>query len=107
MTEKRKVTEITAVKEEQGGQKRAAYGRQILTAWARRLGEEFGAGFDVTNLRNMRQFYMCFPIRDAVRRELSWTHFRVLIRIESPHSRDWHAQEAAEQGCSVTVPCLK
>jgi predicted nuclease of restriction endonuclease-like (RecB) superfamily len=89
------------VEDEQGGHKRAAYGKQVLTELARRLGEEFGAGFDVTNLRNMRQFYICFPIRDAVRRELSWTHYRALIRIDNHQAREWYATEAAEQGWSV------
>ena len=89
------------VEDEQGGHKRAAYGKQVLPELARRLGEEFGPGFDVSNLRNMRQFYLCFPIRDAVRRELSWTHYRALIRIDNPKARDWYATEAAEQGWSV------
>jgi hypothetical protein len=47
------------------------------------LTKEFGKGFDVTNLRNMRQMYIAYPIRDAVRRELSWTHQRILLRIEN------------------------
>ena len=89
------------VEDEQGGQRRAAYGKQVLSELAQRLGDEFGAGFDVSNLRNMRQFYLCFPIRDTMRRELSWTHYRALIRIENSQARDWYATEAAEQGWSV------
>jgi len=89
------------VEDEQGGNKRATYGKQVLTELAKRLGEEFGSGFDVSNLRNMRQFYLYFPIRDAVRSELAWTHYRSLIRIANPQSRDWYAKEAAEQGWSV------
>ena len=85
------------VEDEQGGQKRATYGKQVLTELARKLTEEFGAGFDVSNLRNMRQFYLHFPIRDALRRELSWTHYRSLIRINNPQARDWYAQEAELQ----------
>ena len=89
------------VEDEQGGQKRAAYGKQVLLELAKRLSEEFGAGFDVSNLRNMRQFFQSFPIRDALRLELSWTHYRSLIRIDNPQARDWYAKEAAEQGWSV------
>ena len=89
------------VEDEQGGQKRAAYGKQVLPELAKRLSEEFGAGFDVSNLRNMRQFFQSFPIRDALRLELSWTHYRSLIRIDYPQARDWYAKEAAEQGWSV------
>ena len=50
------------VEDEQGGQKRAAYGKQVLPELARKLSDEFGAGFDVSNLRNMRRFYQAFPI---------------------------------------------
>ena len=89
------------VEDEQGGQKRAAYGKQVLPELAKRLSEEFGAGFDVSNLRNMRQFFQSFPIRDALRLELSWTHYRSLIRIDNPQARDWYAKEAVEQGWSV------
>ena len=89
------------VEDEQGGQKRASYGKQVLPELAKRLSEEFGAGFDVSNLRNMRQFFQSFPIRDALRLELSWTHYRNLIRIDNPQARDWYAKEAAEQGWSV------
>ena len=84
------------VEDEQGGQKRAAYGKKVLPELARKLSDEFGAGFDVSNLRNMRQFFQCFPIRDALRLELSWTHYRSLIRIENPQAREWYAQEAAQ-----------
>ena len=89
------------VEDEQGGQKRAAYGKQVLPELAKRLSEEFGAGFDVSNLRNMRQFFQYFPIRDALRLELTWTHYRSLIRIDNPQARDWYAKEAVEQGWSV------
>jgi predicted nuclease of restriction endonuclease-like (RecB) superfamily len=89
------------VEDEQGGQKRAAYGKQVLPELARKLSEEFGAGFDVSNLRNMRQFFQYFPIRDALSLELTWTHYRSLIRIENPQAREWYAKEAAEQGWSV------
>ena len=84
------------VEDEQGGQKRAAYGKKVLPEMARKLSDEFGSGFDVSNLRNMRQFFQCFPIRDALRLELSWTHYRSLIRIENPQAREWYAQEAAQ-----------
>lgn len=73
-------------------------GKQVLPELAKRLSEEFGAGFDVSNLRNMRQFFQAFPIREVLRLELSWTHYRSLIRIDNPQSRDLYAKEAADQG---------
>ncbi len=56
---------------EQGGAGRAEYGTRLLPRLAKTLTVEFGTGFDTTNLRKMRQFYQLFPIRDALRHELS------------------------------------
>ncbi len=60
---------------EQGGAERAQYGARLLSRLAEQLTAEFGKGFDVSNLRYMRLFYQAFPIRDALRHELSWTHY--------------------------------
>jgi hypothetical protein len=91
------------VEDEQGGQKRAAYGKQVLPELAKRLSEDFGAGFDVSNLR---QFFQFFPIRDALRPELTWTHYRSLIRIDNPQARDWYAKEAVEHRWRHSKPLL-
>lgn len=64
---------------EQGGAARAKYGKRLLPKLAESLTAEFGRGFDATNLRHMRSFFLAFPIRDALRRELSWTHYRSLL----------------------------
>lgn len=64
---------------EQNGSRRAVYGKQLLATLAKVLTVEFGKGFDETNLRKMRLFYQAFPIRDALRLELSWTHYRRLL----------------------------
>lgn len=85
---------------EQQGQSRAAYGARLLPQLAEQLTQEFGKGFDVSNLRYMRQFYLAFPIRDAVRHELSWTHYRRLMRIENEAAREWYMHEAVTQGWS-------
>ncbi len=63
-----------------GENDRAAYGKQLLQFLSEKLTSEFGKGFTVSNLRNMRQFYMTFPICDALRSELSWAHYRSLPR---------------------------
>ena len=86
---------------EQGGAQRAAYGRGLLVQLGQTLSIEFGRGFDATNLRHMRGFYLAFPIRDAVRRELSWTHYRLLLRVDSPEARQWYVNEAATQNWST------
>ncbi|MFT5084804.1 MAG: putative nuclease of restriction endonuclease-like (RecB) superfamily [Lentisphaeria bacterium] len=86
---------------EQHGTRRAAYGKQQLARLSQRLSQRFGRGFDITNLRSMRRFYEHYPIRDAVRLELSWTHYRTLMRVENPQAREWYTQEAIRQhwGC--------
>lgn len=89
------------VEEEQKGQERAEYGVGLIRDLAVRLTEEFGSGFSEQSLRNMRQFYSVFPIRSALRSELTWTHYKALIRIENEDSRRWYLREAAEQRWSV------
>lgn len=89
------------VEDEQGGEARAEYGKQQLEQLSARLTEEFGKGFDVRNLRNMRSFFQAFPNRYALRTELSWTHYRCLIRIDNPNAREWYAQESIAQGWSA------
>ena len=83
---------------EQGGSARAEYGARLLQTLASSLAAEFGRGFDVSNLRHMRVFYQAFPIRDALRPELSWTHYRTLLRVEGDAARVWYMTEAASQG---------
>lgn len=82
---------------EQGGAARADYGSKLIPKLAATLTAEFGKGFDSTNLRKMRQFFMYFPIRDAVRLELNWTHYRILLRVEDEQARRWYMNEVAEQ----------
>tara|TARA_R110001599_G_scaffold337213_3_gene555441 strand:- start:16729 stop:17775 length:1047 start_codon:yes stop_codon:yes gene_type:complete len=89
------------VEYEQQGASRAEYGKQQLQQLSAQLTERLGKGFDIRNLRNMRAFYQAFPIRDALRTELSWTHYRSLLRIENTNARDWYQQEAISQNWSA------
>lgn len=74
---------------------RAEYGKSILKNISKRLTKEFGKGFDERELRKMCQFYRYFDIRDSLRPELSWTHYRSLLRIENKDARIWYMNEAA------------
>jgi len=85
------------VEHEQRGQARAAYGKQQLQILSGQLTVEFGKGFDPRNLRNMRSFFLAYPNWNAVRTELSWTHYRTLLRVENPDARSWYQREAIEQ----------
>ncbi|GMO39684.1 MAG: hypothetical protein Pg6C_00270 [Treponemataceae bacterium] len=69
---------------------RAGYGQNLLAYLSKRLTAKFGKGFTVANLRNMRQFYQMFPIRYALRSELTWTHCRLLMRIDEPKRRSFY-----------------
>lgn len=89
------------VEDEQQGESRAEYGKQQLQQLSQQLTERLGKGFDITNLRKMRTFYQAFPIRDALRLELSWTHYRTLLRIDNPQARDWYLHEAITQSWSA------
>ncbi|MFC1234419.1 YhcG family protein [Vibrio sp. F74] len=89
------------IEDEQQGEARAEYGKRVLQQLSESLTEEFGKGFDLTNLRKMRAFYQCFENRDALRLELSWTHYRTLIRVENKLARLWYMNEAIEQGWSA------
>jgi predicted nuclease of restriction endonuclease-like (RecB) superfamily len=82
------------VEQEQQGQQRAEYGRTLVEELSLRLKSEFGKGFDRSNLWHMRSFYLSYPILDAVRRELSWTHYRLLLRVERPDARAFYEAEA-------------
>ncbi len=84
-----------------GENDRAEYGKNLLKYLSDKLTVEFGKGFDVSNLRNMRQFYQTYPIRDTLCRELSWSHYRRLMRIADKVVRDFYTEECAKSMWSV------
>ncbi|MGV3603144.1 MAG: PDDEXK nuclease domain-containing protein [Dyadobacter fermentans] len=88
------------VEEEQNGEARAAYGEGIIKQLSKDLGREIGKGFSVANLENFRKFYLTFSNEQksyAVRRELSWTHYRLIMRVEDPAARKYYESECANQ----------
>ena len=84
-----------------GENDRAGYGKKLLQYLSEQLTAEFGKGFDETNLRKMRQFYCVFPIRDTLCPELSWSHYRLLMRISNETERSFYAEECAKSAWSV------
>lgn len=92
------------VEEEQRGEERAKYGQALLKNLSIKLTNEFHRGFSVANLKNFRQFYLVFHNDGkgyALRSELSWTHYRALIRIKDSKARLWYMQEAIAQNWSA------
>ena len=84
-----------------GENDRAEYGKGLLKYLSEKLTAEFGKGFTERNLRNMRQFYQAYPIRHSLRAELSWTHYRRLLRIDNEERRNWYTEECAKSSWSV------
>ncbi|MDR3012589.1 MAG: DUF1016 N-terminal domain-containing protein [Chitinispirillales bacterium] len=80
---------------------RAEYGKGLLRDISEKLTVEFGKGFDERSLRRMRQFYQVFPIRATVRPELSWSHYRLLMKIDNAPKREFYLKECAESNWSV------
>lgn len=87
--------------EKQGGAERAAYGDGLIDGLSKQLTSEYGRGFDRGNLRNMRQFYMLFQNHYALRSELSWTHYRLIMRVEKSQARDYYLEECAKGNWST------
>jgi len=87
--------------EAQGQNQRAEYGKQLLKYLSEQLTQEFGKGFTETNLRYMRQFYLAFPIHHTLCDELSWSHYRLLMRIDDENRRAFYLKECANSNWSV------
>ncbi|MBE0638757.1 MAG: DUF1016 family protein [Bacteroidales bacterium] len=106
------------VEEEQNGEDRARYGDEILKTLSLELTQEFGKGFSLTNLKNIRKFYLVFsaiekgqtvsdqfipPIWQTLSAKLSWSHFERLMRVENEQARNYYLKEAADQNWSVST----
>ena len=115
------------VEYEQGGEKRAEYGEALLKRLAKDLVEQFGRGFGLSNLKQMRKFYLTYQTRGKSQTlsglsgestkasktslstaqtlsgefSLSWSHYNRLLVLNEPHKRDFYEEEARRAGWSV------
>lgn len=80
--------------EEQQGKDRADYGTYLIKNLANNLEPEYGSGFGVRQLEQCRQFYRLYPIANALRSQLNWTQYRMLIQIQDPDKREYYELEA-------------
>ena len=80
---------------------RADYGKEILKVLSAKLTEEFGKAYSVRNLQMMRQFYVAFPIANTLCSQLSWSHYRLLMRVNDIDARNYYEKECAADGWSV------
>jgi len=88
------------VREEQAGLERASYGTRLLAQLGRTLSREFGRAFSERNLYFMRQFYLAYPILNALRSELTWTHYRTLMRLDEGRRAFYERAAAAHRWSS-------
>ena len=92
--------------EEQNGKERAEYGEYLIKNLAIELKNVLGKGFSVANLKNFRQFYIVFPDFQksyTVRSQLSWSHYRLIMRVENERARNYYLTESSEQQWSTRI----
>ena len=89
------------VEDEQEGKRKAEYGKGVIVGLANRLTVEYGNGYTLTNLKYMRQFYLAFPISHTLCDQLSWSHYRILMRITDAKAREWYVNECVACGWGV------
>jgi len=87
--------------EAQGGENRAKYGDNLIKKYSKRLTEEFGKGYDVSNLKRMRALYLCFRKGGSLSHQLSWTHYRYILPIKNESKRNYYINLAIENRLSV------
>jgi predicted nuclease of restriction endonuclease-like (RecB) superfamily len=85
----------------QGGEESAEYGTSLMEDISNRLTTEYGAGFDKTNLRRMRKFYLVYRNRDTLCHDLSWSHYRALLKVDNEQARLFYEDECKKSGWGV------
>lgn len=102
------------VETEQDGQERADYGIHLIEILSQRLTQEFGKGYSLPNMWRFKQFYLAFPIlstngrelpnlRNYLRTELRWSHYRILMQLENKQERAFYIQQAADERWPVRI----
>ena len=87
--------------EAQGGLNRAKYGDGLIKQWSKKLSIVYGNKYGYTNLSNMRQFYILFPILRTLCEELSWSHYRYLLPIKNENARNYYMNQVILNHLSV------
>ncbi|MGZ3754454.1 MAG: PDDEXK nuclease domain-containing protein [Mucilaginibacter sp.] len=87
--------------EEQQGKDRADYGTQLIKTISEQLQPEFGSGFSIRQLERYRQFYRTFPIASALRTQLSWSHYKLLLSVNNQDKREFYIAEIVKNNWSA------
>ena len=86
------------VEKEQQGKERADYGTYLIKRLAQEIEPEYGSGFGERQLKFCRQFYKTYPNGNALRSQLNWSQYRMLIQISDPDKREYYELEAVNEG---------
>ena len=87
--------------EYQGGKEKAKYGDKFIERLSQELTKEYGKGFTLSNLKRMRQFYLCFKKSATLSHQLSWSHYILIITVKNPLARNYYINEAITRQLSV------
>ena len=82
---------------EQQGKERAEYGKYLIRNLAKGIEPEYGSGFSTRQLERSRQFYRLYPIASALRTQLNWSQYKLLIAIPDPDKREYYELEAVNE----------
>ncbi len=86
----------------QGGEERAKYGNKLIKEYSEKLTKELGKGYNITNLKNMRQFCLRFKKGRSLSDQLSWTHYRYLLPLKNDAAFDYYVYIVSTQNLSVS-----
>ncbi len=85
----------------QGGVERAKYGDNLIKKWSKKFIKEYGKGYDESNLKRFRLFYLTFPKSGSVSHHLTWTHYRYLLPIKDENERNYYINQVILNNLSV------
>ena len=89
------------IDEKQNSLPRAEYGEKLISELSTQMTKDFGKGYTESNLRYMRMFYKTFNIRHALRDQLSWTHYRLLLSVKNNEARNFYFEQATTNNWST------
>ena len=95
------------VEEEQHGQERAQYGKELIKTLAKELTHEYGSGYSQRYLAYFRKFYLTMPdlaILQTRLQNLKWSHILATLRVEDETARRWYLEAASAQMWTRTSP---
>lgn len=90
-----------SIVEKQDGNKKSEYGKGLIKELSKQMTKDFGKGYTERNLWNMRKFYLFFPKVHTLRAQLSWSHYRLLLKVENDKAREFYLEECIQSNWST------